>query len=145
MFYPHKLLTDEDDRRVVQCIRHAESLTSGEIRVHFQRMKKGIVLAKAEEFFWKLNMRHTKHRNGVLIFVAPEMKEFAIMGDEGIDAVVPDCFWDDVALVLEKYFKEAQWAEGLCRAIQLIGEKLAEYFPVEDDDTNELTDEISYA
>ncbi len=145
MFYPHKLLSDEDDRKVIECIRYAESLTSGEIRVHFQKMKSGIVRVVAEEYFFKLKMRNTKRRNGVLIFVAPEMKEFAILGDEGINNVVPDCFWDDAALVMEKYFKEAEWARGLCEAIKMIGEKLAEFFPVEDDDTNELSDEISYA
>ncbi len=108
-------------------------------------MKKGIVRAKAETTFFELGMPQTKHRNGVLIFVAPEMKEFAILGDEGINKVVPDCFWDDAALILERYFKKREWAEGLCKAIAVIGEKLAEYFPVEEDDTNELSDDITYA
>jgi len=145
VFFPRKFLKKDEGDLIINCIKKAENKTSGEIRVHFQKKIKGDVRDAAVDTFNKLKMEETKDRNGVLFFIVPRNKVFAVIGDKGIDSVVPNDFWDEVKEILEEYFKEQKWAEGLCKAIARAGEKLKKYFPFQEDDTNELPDEISYS
>jgi len=109
-----------------------------------ERKLKGTVLETATNVFAKLKMDATEQRNGVLIFLAPRQKQFAIIGDKGINEKVPDGFWDDVRDVMQKQFRAEQFVEGICDGVQLIGKKLQEHFPYQKNDRNELPDEISY-
>ena len=134
----------EEEERVIESILEAERHTSGEIRVHLEADCKGVIMKVAEETFLRLGMHKTKARNGVLIFLAPERKAFAIIGDKGINDVVPEHFWEEERDLMAHHFKAGAFAEGICAAIEKVGEKLKSYFPLLDDDDNELPDEISY-
>lgn len=140
-----KFFSAEEESTLIEAIRAAEKNTSGEIRVHLESKCKGEILKAAGKTFRRLKMNKTKARNGVLIFIAPERKEFAIIGDQGINAIVPQNFWADVRDILQKHFREAAFTEGIKEAILLIGEKLKAHFPYQSDDENELPDDISYA
>lgn len=145
VFFPRKFLSKDQGDQIIQCIIKAESMTSGEIRVHFQKKITHEIKDEAVNTFFGLDMQKTKDRNGVLFFIVPKKKLFAVIGDEGINNVVPNDFWNEVKDVMEEHFKEKRWVEGLCSAIQLAGEKLKKYFPIQEDDINELPDEISYS
>lgn len=140
-----KFFKQEDEERIIGAIQMAENKTSGEIRVHLEDNCKGEVLQAAQKVFLKLGMQKTAQRNGVLIFLAPQRKEFAIVGDQGINAVVPENFWEEERDIMQAHFREGQFAEGIALALEQIGVKLKEFFPVQDDDENELPDEISYS
>lgn len=99
---------------------------------------------RAVEVFDKLKMYETEARNGVLIYVAYKSRQFAIIGDMGINEKVGVCFWETEKNVLADYLKAERPAEGLCEVIKMIGENLSKYFPCQKDDVNELSDEISY-
>jgi uncharacterized membrane protein len=43
-----------------------------------------------------------------------------------------------------EHFKKQQFTEGLCKGIEMAGEKLKVNFPLQSNDTNELTDELSF-
>jgi len=135
----------EEEARIVAAIKEAEHRTSGEIRVHLTKRYWGNILSAAARRFRKLKMDKTEQRNGVLLFLVPSRKEFAILGDEGINEKVPEHFGEDVRDLMEKYFQEEKYEEGVCRGIHLIGQKLKAYFPWQEDDKNELSDDISYA
>jgi uncharacterized membrane protein len=139
-----KFFNTEEETVIIDAIRDAEECTSGEIRIHLEDKIKGPVLEEAIRIFKRLGMEKTKARNGVLILLAPNEKQFAIVGDEGIDAVVPENFWDEEKNLLQEHFKRGAFCDGLCAAITQIGEKLKNNFPYEEDDENELPDEISY-
>jgi uncharacterized membrane protein len=145
-FFPRKFFSKEDDIKIITAIKEAEKDTSGEIRVHFQKKLKGNVLDTAIDTFYSLKMDETKERNGVLFFFVPKKKLFAIIGDEGINSVVPENFWEEVKIIIENNFKSGKKADGICTAIHLAGEKLKQFFPYKDFyDINELPDEISYS
>lgn len=129
---------------IIAAIRQAELNTSGEIRVHIEAKCKGEIVYAARKTFKRLKMQHTKDKNGVLFFIAPERKEFAVIGDEGIDKAVPEHFWEDIRDALQQNFKHAQFTEGIIAGVKRVGEKLKDYFPYQEDDENELPDEISY-
>lgn len=134
----------DEEQRIVQTIREAEKLTSGEIRVHLERDYEGAILGAASRRFFELGMERTKDRNGVLIFIVPPRHEFAIFGDRGINAAVPDDFWASVRNAMQEQFRQAMFAEGVCRGVKMAGEKLQAFFPWTEGDKNELPDEISY-
>ncbi len=139
-----RLLNREEDQRVVEAIRQAERNTSGEIKVHIDNRCRGDVEERSLEVFNKLKLNETKQRNGVLIYLAVKDRKFAILGDEGINKVVENGFWNDVKDLMQRCFKEGQFVEGLEQGIQRCGEKLKTYFPYQTDDTNEIPDDISY-
>ena len=141
--HPKKFFSPEEQERIIGEIRKAEDRTSGEIRVHLDCCSREIPLEKAKQVFHRLGMTRTKHRNGVLIYLATEDRKFAILGDEGIHRVVPENYWEDVKEKMQKQIRDGRICEGICLGIREIGEKLKTYFPVEKDDRNELPDTIS--
>jgi uncharacterized membrane protein len=138
------IFSKAEEQQVVEAIRKAEAHTSGEIRVHIEHHCPNDVLMEAKRVFQKLGMHRTAARNGVLILLAPERRSFAIVGDTAIDAVVPPGFWDAERDLMTGYFREGRFADGICAAVDAVGEKLKGHFPVAADDTNELSDDISY-
>lgn len=139
-----RFLTRDQQHRIVECIREAESGTSGEIRVHLESRCAGDPYARAVDVFNRLGMFRTERRNGVLLYVAVQAHKLAIIGDEGIDRAVPDGFWDETKSLLVRHFSAGDYAGGLCAAILQAGEKLKVYFPIAADDVNEQSDEISF-
>ncbi|MFZ2287641.1 MAG: TPM domain-containing protein [Bacteroidales bacterium] len=136
--------TPEQQEAIVGAIREAEHATSGEIRVHIETSCKGDVLDEAAWLFRKLGMHTTADRNGVLIYLAVRERKFAIIGDTGINAVVPLGFWDKIRDHMKQRFSENLFTEGLTEGILMAGEQLRENFPHAKDDINELTDTISF-
>ena len=139
-----KFFNKEEESRIVGAIREAELATSGEIRVHVEVGARKPALEVAKRLFHELEMDSTEDRNGVLILLAVDRREFAILGDEGINKVVPKNFWDDERDLMQQHFRKGEFATGIELAIQQIGRNLKEYFPYQSDDVNELPDEISY-
>lgn len=138
------ILNREEDHRVVEAIREAERNTSGEIKVHIENHCKGDVEARSLYLFDRLKLNQTQQRNGVLIYLSVKDRKFAILGDEGINNVVEEGFWNDVKDLMLSHFKEGRLTEGLEKGIQRCGEKLKAYFPHQSDDINEIPDDISY-
>ena len=136
-------LSKEQETEVVDAIRAAELNTSGEIRVHFEKSLDQDPIKRAQELFYQLEMDKTQFKNGVLFYVAIDAHKFAIIGDEGIDKVVPDDFWESIKDEVINEFKKENPTQGLVLGILHAGEKLKEYFPYGDKDENELSDEIS--
>ena len=136
-------LTKEEEQAIVEAIRVAEKNTSGEIRVHLEKKTSIDAFERAMEVFHLLKMDETELKNGVLIYLAVKDKTFVICGDKGINDVVPNDFWDCTRDIMVKNFKEGNYKEGLVEGIQRAGEQLQKYFPYQEDDKNELSNEIS--
>ena len=144
MFFKKKhFFTDEEKKLLVQEITDAEAMTSGEIRVHIEPNCKIDVLKRATEVFRKLKMDKTKHANGVLIYIAHDDKKLAILGDKGINTVVPANYWEDIKEVMREHFKKGEYYGGTAFAIRETGSHLKQYFPHQRDQQNELPNEIS--
>ena len=137
-------LSREEQQRLIDAIIAAEKRTSGEIRIHIERKCPEDPKEGALRTFHKLHMEKTAQRNAVLIYVACESRRFAVLGDKGIDAVVPAGFWKDICASLSAHFSQGTYADGLAEAIGRVGEKLKTYFSYRSDDVNELPDEISF-
>ncbi|RIJ37498.1 TPM domain-containing protein [Pontibacter oryzae] len=142
---PKDTITPADEQKIIEAIKDAEMQTSGEIRVHIESSCNMDVLDRATEVFAELHMHQTDQRNGVLFYVAIEDHQFAVLGDAGINATVPDHFWEDITAEVIKNFKHKKYAEGLARGIRMAGEQLQAHFPYDrHGDINELSDDISF-
>ncbi len=137
--------TEDEQKKIVAAIKEAEQSTSGEIKVHIDNTSQWEdVLTKASKVFDKLELEKTKQRNCVLIYIAKEDRQFAIWADKGINNVVPEGYWESTIDLMRSYMKVGQYAEGVIKAINMIGVKLKIYFPLEKNDKNELSDDISF-
>jgi len=137
-------LTKEQQEAIIQAIVDAENSTSGEIRLHIETSCDVDVLDRAAHIFKKLKMHKTELRNGALIYLAIKDHKFAILGDAGINTKVPQGFWDEIKTVMASHFIKDDFATGLTMGIHMIGEKLKTFFPLMEDDKNELSNEISF-
>lgn len=136
--------SEGEKKLISEAIKEAELNTSGEIRVHLEQSCNIDVLDCAALIFEQLGMHKTQLRNGVLFYLAVENKKFAILGDAGINAVVPENFWDGIKEEMRKNFLQNKFTEGLITGIRMAGEKLKKHFPYSMEDVNELSDDISY-
>ncbi len=139
-------LSKREEEEVVEAIRQAERKTSGEIRVHLEPSTGDLdIFDRAMEVFHALKMDNTKESNGVLIYVAVEDRNFVIYGDKGINDVVPDDFWESTKELIVGHFKKGKFKDGLVDGVLKAGEQLQKHFPWDEDNTNELSDQISKA
>ena len=65
------------------------------------------------EVFYFLKMDKTELRNGVLFYIGVESKKFAILGDEGINKLVPENFWDSEKELFLAHFKNKEYIKDL--------------------------------
>jgi uncharacterized membrane protein len=137
---------DEDIlQRIEQKIAQAESQTSAELRVHIEDECASSALDRAAYVFKALDMHQTALRNGVLIYLAMETRKAAIIGDKGIHEKVGNDYWQNILQKMLGRFSEAQFEEGLNEAISEVGARLAAFFPIQQDDTNELSNKVTNA
>ena len=139
-----KFFTDSQQQAIIKSIENAELNTSGEIRLHVEDTCKINPVDRAIEIFEKLEMHKTELRNGVLFYLATKDKKIAVIGDKGINDIVTENFWDDVKNEIINQFKNNQFTEGICKGIEMAGEKLKMHFPFQVGDTNELSNDISF-
>jgi uncharacterized membrane protein len=137
-----KFLDRLDHDRVVAAIAGAEKKTSGEIRVHIHHRKVTDPLKTGTEVFEKLGMTNTRERNGVLLFVAPKSRNFAVLGDTAVHEKCGTEFWEKVASAMRESFREGKFTEGIVAAVAEIGDLLAAHFPAAAKDQDELSNEI---
>lgn len=139
------LFSQEEKEIITAAIKAAELETSGEIQVHIENHCGDNVLDRAAEIFETLKMHQTQERNAVLFYLAVEDHQFAILGDCGINRVVPANFWENIKNEMVIHFKNKDFTEGLRLGIEMCGQQLKSHFPYnQEGDINELPDEISF-
>ena len=136
-------LSKIEEQEIVAAIQSAEKNTSGEIRIHLEKTTSIAHFDRAVEVFNGLEMHKTTHRNGVLIYVAVDDKQFVICGDSGINQKVPTDFWETTKAIIQDQFKNGNFMQGLVEGIKSTGQQLKVHFPYQSNDSNELSDTIS--
>jgi len=115
--------------KIVAAIRDAEHKTTGEIRVSISPRHIEDPVAAAQIEFMRLGMNESRERNGVLIFVAPRSQQFAVIGDEAVQAKCGNEFWQKLVDAMSGYFRKSEFTPGIIHGVQKAGELLAEHFP----------------
>lgn len=143
----YNYLNDDDFLAITKAITESEKLHSGEIRIsinselsffeNFYDIKK---LAIRE--FRKLKMDTTRDKTGVLFYISLTKKQFYILADEGINQKVSQSYWDSLTENVKNEFLVGNYRNVIIETINNIGLKLAEFFPIKSDDSNELSNKV---
>ena len=132
------------EAEVVNAIQHAERKTSSEIRIFVSDRQIGAddVVKRAASRFEKLGMTATRDRNAVLLYFAPRSNQFAIVGDKGVHEKLGDAFWREVVSAVHGELRNGRFTEAIVGGINILADGLAQHFPRQSDDRNELPNEI---
>ena len=136
--------SEAEKEKIIVAIKQAESDTSGEVKVHVEELcTEADPVERAKQVFTYLSLDKTAQRNGVLFYLAHGDRKFAVLGDIGIDKVVPANFWETTRDALRINFSQGNFSEGLQMGIREAGYQLKKYFPYQNNDVNEISDDIS--
>lgn len=86
--------------------------------------------------------RRTHGRTGILIYLSLAEHRAEIVADEAIADKVDGAVWGDAMAAMLTEIRNGRIADGLCAAIERVGAVLAEHFPRDADDRNELPDRL---
>ncbi len=152
MFLKKKIalfLKEEERKEIAGVINLLEQHTSGEVRVAvdiqrgwFEKRKTLRELALKE--FYRLKMHKTQDKTGVLLYIQLDEHAFELIADEGIYTKIGQEQLNAIASELTSFFKQGKFKDGLKYVLNRIGELLATYFPRRSDDTNELSNDVSF-
>ena len=140
-----KYLLEKEIVDLVEVIKIAENQSTGEIRLHIDSSAEKENVEVAFEVFQRLEMYKTKDRNAVLFHVNFNQRYLTIIGDEGIHQKVCQSFWVKIHSEVITQFVQGQYFFGLKEAIFKTGKELKKYFPVKEENPNELPDEITFS
>ncbi|UTX47957.1 TPM domain-containing protein [Chryseobacterium sp. MA9] len=138
-------LTNQQIASLVEAIQSAEDHSTGEIRVHIDSNTDSRDAKTAFEVFKKLDMDKTAERNAVLFHVNFEQKYLTIIGDIGIHEKVKQSYWDHLHDYITAEFAKGHYYQALKSAILETGLELKKHFPVEGENPNQLSNEITFS
>jgi putative membrane protein len=95
---------------------------------------------KAMEQFYARGLHLTRGRTGVMIFCALQERFVEVIADEGIFSKVDTSTWNNTVNVLLKNIKAGDLTTGFVEAVAACGVALAQHFPPDADNPNELPD-----
>jgi putative membrane protein len=105
-------------------------------------IKRDAAAAQAARQFLAHGLHTTELRTGVLIFVSLAERHAEIIADEGIAGKVDPMVWQNAMQRLTSAIRAGHLAEGLEAAIGQVGTVLAQHFPSQPRDRNELPDDL---
>jgi uncharacterized membrane protein len=132
-------------RRIEKAIAKSEATHSGQIRFVVEGnldamdiLRKKTGKKRAIEIFSQMRVWDTEENNGVLIYLLLADHDFEILGDRGIHHHVGDDGWERISQEMEKRFRKGQFEAGVLYGIEQIGQMLAQHYPPNDSQRNEL-------
>lgn len=100
------------------------------------------VKERALRHFMESGVYNTKDRTGILIFISILEKRVELLADSGINEKIPPEKWQSIVDNIIEGIKKKNVTSHLIESINECGELLAQHFPIQPDDINELSDEI---
>jgi uncharacterized membrane protein len=142
-----KYLSKSDLQEISEVIKRIEKNTSGELRLcvkyktewHEKNMRPRDIAIRE---FHKLGMHDTINKTGVLVMILLKDRKFEIIADEGINSKVKPSIWEKIAEELTEHFSKTNFKIGIINLLTTIGGLLAERFPPDKNNINELPDDV---
>jgi len=92
--------------------------------------------------FQQNRLRNTQDSTGILIYISLYEHQVRVLGDDGISAKLVHADWNHICEAIINGFKEKQYISGIVEGVELSGELLAEHFPIQAGDKDELENEL---
>jgi len=100
------------------------------------------VYQRALEVFYENKVSMTRDRTGIMIFISLLERKVEVLADCGINEKVDKNYWNELVQDLAMDISKGNRVEGLIKAIEKCGKSLADFFPIKEDDTNEISDQL---
>lgn len=100
------------------------------------------VRRRAVQYFRLAAERRTSGREGVLLYLSAEEHIAEIVADTAVHRAVPAERWGEAMATLVDAVRAGRAGAGVVAAVAAIGTILAEHFPKNTDDRNELPDRV---
>lgn len=99
---------------------------------------------RAVTLFGKLRVWDTDQNNGVLVYLLLADHRIEIVADRGLNALVPQAHWAEVAARMAAAFRERRFTDGLLAAVNEVDALLVAHFPAPPGapNPNELPDAV---
>ncbi|MCX6584592.1 MAG: TPM domain-containing protein [Candidatus Aminicenantes bacterium] len=98
---------------------------------------------RAVRHFMEAGVYDTRDRTGILIFISQLEHRVELLADKGINQKIPQEKWDSIVNHIVAGVKSGRLVQHLTESIAECGRLLAEHFPIQPDDVNELKDDIA--
>ncbi len=108
-------------------------------------VQKRNVYNRALRYFTESGIYSTQNHTGILIFTSWVERSIYILADDGIAKKIPQQTWNEIAFKISTGFlvgKASSITEAYLEAIKQCGDLLAEHFPAENNNPNELKDNL---
>lgn len=105
-------------------------------------IKEGRARRRAIDYFKVGAEARTLKKTGVLLYLSMKEHVAEIVADEAVHKAVAPEAWGDAMVALVEHVREGRPGQGMAAAIAQIGAILAEHFPKDHDDLNELPDRL---
>ena len=102
-----------------------------EIHIAFYQTARHDIMQVATQYFHRLKLHESIHKNDVLIYILEKDRRFVILGDAGIHQKVPANYWEDLSIQLSAEFKNGNFYQGLVQCISQISEDMKQHYPKE--------------
>ena len=93
---------------------------------------------RAVDVFSQLRVWDTEHNSGVLIYVQLADRQVDILADRGIHNKVGEQTWQRICAGMQKAFRAGLFQTGAIEGVEAVGRVLAEHFPAECENQDEL-------
>ena len=87
-------------------------------------------------------LHYTKAHTGILILASLLERRVVVLADRGIHEKVADGTWEEVVKILTAGLKSGEACDAFCKAIERCGAILAEHFPRQTEDQDELPNRL---
>ncbi len=125
----HPLAHHVDEKRLSKAIETAEAATTGIIEVALVPHFFGDVHRAAQHAFKRMAVGQAAQHNGILFFIVPSRRRFAVIGGKAIHERAGQEFWHRVVRQTREALRSGDLTHGLERGIQEAGGELALHFP----------------
>jgi len=115
-------------------------------RFRFSVVPKGVkrdrAHAEAQRLFAAHGLHQTLERTGALIFVSLAERYVEVVADAGINEKVSEKVWDNAVIAMLQAIKRDELGNGFIEAIGICGKVLAEHFPPDAMNKDELPNKL---
>src|SRR5215469_9939601 len=94
----------------------------------------------AHAVFYEQGVHLTRHHSGVLFFVSLAERYVEVVADKGIHEKLGEAHWQAVVDAFLEHVRRDDVTEGFVAAITLCGKAMAQHYPAQPGDADELSD-----
>lgn len=138
------MLSKEEIKKLENKIFAAEQMTSAEFKIVVCKRAWLGISKKAISIFKKFHLDKTQDRNAVLFLIIEKDKQLLIYGDKGIHEKTGISHWENIKNKVIDDFKNNDYYGGISVGIHLIAKSLADHYPANQNNKNEISNAIIF-